>query len=205
VTTDRLTKMPDGCSMCADGSHAHHLHLHARCHMHAPMRLSYRRTGIDRGVVSVQCYIPHCAKPVATFGVREIIQPAAQVNHPGTITEHGVRWNLKVGIQYLESWLGGNGCVPLYNLMEDAATAEISRTQVWQWLHNAQPLDDGRTVTLALFRRVFDEELERIADEVGPQRYQSGKFQLAAKLFQEIIEQDELEEFLTLRAYQHLD
>ena len=82
MTTDRLTKMPDGCSMCADGSHAHHLHLHARCHMHAPMRLSYRRTGIDRGVVSVQCYIPHCAKPVATFGVREIIQPARQRTAP---------------------------------------------------------------------------------------------------------------------------
>jgi malate synthase len=123
----------------------------------------------------------------------------------GTVTEAGLRLNVRVGVQYLEAWLRGNGCVPLYNLMEDAATAEISRTQVWQWLHNAQPLDDSRTVTLALFRRVFDEELERIADEVGPQRYQSGKFQLAAKLFQEIIEQDELEEFLTLRAYQHLD
>jgi len=123
----------------------------------------------------------------------------------GTVTEAGLRLNIRVGVQYMEAWLRGNGCVPLYNLMEDAATAEISRTQVWQWLHNACQLDDGRTVTLALFRRVFDEELERIADEVGPERYQSGKFQLAAKLFQEIIEQDELEEFLTLRAYQYLD
>ena len=123
----------------------------------------------------------------------------------GTVTEAGLRLNIRVGVQYLEAWLRGNGCVPLYNLMEDAATAEISRTQVWQWLHNAQQLDDGRTVTLALFRRVFDEELERIADEVGPQRYEGGRFVLAAKLFQEIIEQDELEEFLTLRAYQYLD
>jgi malate synthase len=123
----------------------------------------------------------------------------------GTVTEAGLRLNIRVGVQYMEAWLRGNGCVPLYNLMEDAATAEISRTQVWQWLHNACPLDDGRTVTLALFRRLFDEELERIADEVGPERYQNGKFQLAAKLFQEIIEQDELEEFLTLRAYQNLD
>jgi malate synthase len=122
----------------------------------------------------------------------------------GTVTEAGLRLNIRVGVQYLEAWLRGNGCVPLYNLMEDAATAEISRTQVWQWLHNARPLDDGRTVTLALFRRLFDEELEQIADEVGPERYQDGKFQLAAKMFQEIIEQDQLEEFLTIRAYQHL-
>jgi len=123
----------------------------------------------------------------------------------GTVTEAGLRLNIRVGVQYLEAWLRGNGCVPLYNLMEDAATAEISRTQVWQWLHNSQRLDDGRLVTLALFRRVFTEELERIADEVGPERYQSGKFLLAAKLFQEIIEQEQLEEFLTLRAYPYLD
>jgi malate synthase len=123
----------------------------------------------------------------------------------GTITEAGLRLNIRVGVQYLEAWLRGNGCVPLYNLMEDAATAEISRTQVWQWLHNSKQLADGRTVTLALFRRVFAEELEQIADEVGPQRYKAGKFSLAARLFQEIIEQDELEEFLTSRAYQLLD
>ena len=123
----------------------------------------------------------------------------------GTISEAGLRLNIRVGVQYMEAWLCGNGCVPLYNLMEDAATAEISRTQVWQWLHNARQLDDGRTITLALFRKVFAEELERIADEVGPQRYKDGRFVLAAKLFQEIIEQDELEEFLTLRAYHHLD
>jgi malate synthase len=89
--------------------------------------------------------------------------------------------------------------------MEDAATAEISRTQVWQWLHNARQLDDGRTITPALFREVFAEEMERIADEVGPRRYETGRFVLAARLFQEIIEQDELEEFLTLRAYPFLD
>ena len=123
----------------------------------------------------------------------------------GTITDEGLRLNIRVGVQYMEAWLRGNGCVPLYNLMEDAATAEISRTQVWQWLHNARQLDDGRTITLALFRKIYAEELDRIADEVGPQRYKGGRFVLAAKLFQEIIEQDELEEFLTLRAYPHLD
>jgi malate synthase len=123
----------------------------------------------------------------------------------GTITEEGLRLNVRVGVQYMEAWLRGNGCVPLYNLMEDAATAEISRTQVWQWLHNSRQLDDGRTITLGLFRKIFAEELERISDEVGPLRFQGGKFALAAKLFQEIIEQDELEEFLTLRAYPFLD
>jgi malate synthase len=123
----------------------------------------------------------------------------------GTITEEGLRLNIRVGVQYLEAWLRGNGCVPLYNLMEDAATAEISRTQVWQWLHNEARLSDGRTVTLPLVRRIFAEEMEHIADEVGGRRFGSGKFALAGRLFQEIVEQDELDEFLTLRAYPYLD
>ncbi len=123
----------------------------------------------------------------------------------GTITDAGLRLNIRVGVQYMESWLRGQGCVPLYNLMEDAATAEISRTQVWQWLHNAKQLEDGRTITPALFRQTFMEEMERIEQEVGRERFQGGKFDLAAKLFQEIIEQNELEEFLTLKAYPYLD
>ncbi len=123
----------------------------------------------------------------------------------GTITEDGLRMNIRVGVQYMEAWLGGNGCVPLYNLMEDAATAEISRTQVWQWLHNAAKLEDGRTITVELFRQIFSEEMDRIRQEVGDERFQSGKFDLAAQLFQEIIEKDDLEEFLTLSAYEHLD
>jgi malate synthase len=108
-------------------------------------------------------------------------------------------------VQYMESWLRGNGCVPLYNLMEDAATAEISRTQVWQWLHNARELSDGRTITFDLFRQLFAEEMIRIRQEVGEQRFHTGRFDLAARLFQAIIERDELEEFLTLRAYSYLD
>lgn len=122
----------------------------------------------------------------------------------GTITEEGLRLNIRVGVQYMEAWLGGNGCVPLYHLMEDAATAEISRTQIWQWLRNAAQLDDGRTVTVVLFRELFAEEMERIRGEVGDERFRGGHFDTAAKLFQEIIEQKELEEFLTLRAYDHL-
>ena len=123
----------------------------------------------------------------------------------GTITEAGLRLNIRVGVRYLESWLRGQGCVPLYNLMEDAATAEISRTQIWQWLHNAVELEDGRTITKALFCRIFGEELERIQQQVGVHRFRNGKFDIAASLFQDIIERHELEEFLTLQAYSYLD
>jgi malate synthase len=123
----------------------------------------------------------------------------------GTITENGLRLNIRVGVQYMEAWLRGNGCVPLYNLMEDAATAEISRTQVWQWLYHRKQLEGGRTIDRRLFRKIFVEEMNRVAAEVGPARFHKGKFQLAARLFQEIIEQAELEEFLTLRAYKCLD
>ena len=89
--------------------------------------------------------------------------------------------------------------------MEDAATAEISRTQNWQWLHNSVELQDGQRVELPLVRRIFAEETERIREEAGARRFESGKFDLAARLFQEIIEDNQLEEFLTLRAYPHLD
>ena len=123
----------------------------------------------------------------------------------GTITEVGLRLNVRVGVQYMESWLRGQGCVPLYSLMEDAATAEISRTQNWQWLHNSVELQDGQRVELPLVRRIFAEETEHIREEAGARRFESGKFDLAARLFQEIIEDNQLEEFLTLRAYPHLD
>lgn len=123
----------------------------------------------------------------------------------GTITANGLRTNIRVGVQYMEAWLRGNGCVPLYNLMEDAATAEISRTQLWQWLHNNAELDDGRTVNKLLFHKMFAEEMSRIEDEVGQRRFRQGRFDLASQLFQKIVEQPQLEEFLTLRAYDHLD
>lgn len=123
----------------------------------------------------------------------------------GTITEEGLRLNIRVGIQYMEAWLGGNGCVPLYNLMEDAATAEISRTQVWQWLHNSKTLEDGRLIEIKLFDQLFAEEMNRIVSEVGETRFEQGQFELAARLFREIVEEDQLQEFLTLRAYPYLD
>lgn len=122
----------------------------------------------------------------------------------GDISEAGIRLNLKVGIQYLEAWLGGNGCVPLYNLMEDAATAEISRAQVWQWLHHKATLADGRPLTAALYGQLLEEEMEAIRSEVGEARFQSGHFQRAMQLFDEMIRADEFSEFLTLPAYQYL-
>jgi malate synthase len=124
----------------------------------------------------------------------------------GEITKSGLRTNISVGIQYMEAWLGGNGCVPLNHLMEDAATAEISRTQIWQWIHNsAASLADGNKITLDLFRTIMDEELENIRQLVGEKRFDSGCYHLAAQLFDEIISNDKLEEFLTLRAYDHID
>jgi len=123
----------------------------------------------------------------------------------GTITEAGVRKNIDVGIQYLEAWLAGNGCVPIYHLMEDAATAEISRTQVWQWLHFAAKLDDGREVTRSLVDRLMAEELQALRARLGAKRFDAGRYALAARLFEQMSTGHELPDFLTLPAYQHLD
>jgi malate synthase len=119
----------------------------------------------------------------------------------GTITEGGLRVNLSVGVQYLAAWLSGSGCVPINNLMEDAATAEISRAQVWQWIRHGAKLADGRTVTLELARAVLAEELSRIK----PERYAPGKLALAASLFDEMFAADRFTEFLTIPAYGRLD
>lgn len=122
----------------------------------------------------------------------------------GTITEKGVRKNINVGILYIESWLMGVGAAALYNLMEDAATAEISRTQVWQWLKNEAILEDGRTLTKDLVLEWEKEELENIKSYVGEERYNSGKFELATYLFNELVLDENFIEFLTLKAYQYL-
>ncbi len=119
----------------------------------------------------------------------------------GPRTEAGLRVNVNVGILYLEAWLRGSGCVPLYNLMEDAATAEISRAQVWQWVRHGARLDDGRMVTADLVRRTVAEEMESIRKAVGEERYGSGKFAAARELFERLCVSPELEEFLTLPAY----
>ncbi|MBI2818699.1 MAG: malate synthase A [Acidobacteria bacterium] len=123
----------------------------------------------------------------------------------GTITDAGLRTNLRVGVQYLEAWLRGSGCVPLYYLMEDAATAEISRAQVWQWIRHGAALPDGRKITVELARRMLKDELERIRSSIGDAQYAGGQFDLASALFDQIMTSEEFVQFLTLPAYEHLD
>ncbi len=122
------------------------------------------------------------------------------------ITEAGLRTNINVGIQYLGSWLAGTGCVPIFNLMEDAATAEISRAQIWQWIRSPKGvLDDGRKVTIDLFRQMMEEELPKVRQIVGPDRFDTGHYTTAARLFDQLTASDEFIEFLTLPAYELLD
>ena len=121
--------------------------------------------------------------------------------HEGKRTDAGLRHNIRVGIQYLEAWLRGQGCVPIYDLMEDAATAEISRAQVWQWIYHAAPLADGSVVTSERFERTVAEEMKRIEQEVGQDRFGSGKFKEACDLFVRLSLAPRFEEFLTLPAY----
>jgi len=123
----------------------------------------------------------------------------------GTITEAGLRNNISVSLQYMESWLRGNGCVPIFNLMEDAATTEIARSQIWQWLHHPKGiLDDGRKVTVELFHQLMTDELNKIKIITGEQQYATREFQTAAELIDKIILDDHFVEFLTLPAYQYL-
>ncbi|HEX8154884.1 MAG TPA: malate synthase A [Thermoanaerobaculia bacterium] len=122
--------------------------------------------------------------------------------HEGPVTEKGFRQNVNVGILYLEAWLGGSGAVPLYNLMEDAATAEISRTQLWQWIHHHAKLDDGRDVTPELYSAIREEELASIRSHVGAERHPF--VDRAARIFDDLILNPELRDFLTLPAYEQL-
>jgi malate synthase len=117
----------------------------------------------------------------------------------GSITESGLSLNLDVGLQYLAAWLGGNGCVPIYHLMEDAATAEICRTQVWQWQHHGAVLEDGRAVTPSLVRSTMLQHMEKLCATIPESRLET-----ASDLYDEMITSAELPDFLTLRAYDHL-
>jgi len=127
------------------------------------------------------------------------------VNLPkGTVTEAGVRKNINVGVLYTEAWLRGHGAVALYNLMEDAATAEISRTQIWQWLKNEVILEDGRKFNNTLYTELLDDEVEKIISEFGSENIKNGKFKLAINLFNKLVLSEKFEEFLTLPAYQYI-
>src|SRR5471032_1333220 len=119
----------------------------------------------------------------------------------GERTEEGMRANIRVAVQYIEAWISGNGCVPIYGLMEDAATAEISRTSIWQWIFHEKPLSNGQTVTRALFCSMLQEEMQVIRRELGAARFDSGRFNDAARLMERITTQEELIDFLTLPGY----
>ena len=138
-------------------------------------------------------------------GAAELLDVAAT---PGAITEAGLRNNVNVGIQYISSWLRGNGAAGIYGLMEDAATAEISRSQVWQWIRHGRTLeDDGTPITADLVRRLEGEELERIRSEIGDDEWfeTHGRPRESSALFEQVALGDELAEFLTIPAYEQLD
>ena len=122
----------------------------------------------------------------------------------GSITERGIRQNISIGILYLEAWLGGLGCVPLNHLMEDAATAEISRAQLWQWLAHGARLDDGRVLTTALYQQLRDREVGAIRQRLGEARWAQGFAPRAIALFDRMTLSGELEDFLTVPAYEEL-
>jgi malate synthase len=123
----------------------------------------------------------------------------------GSRSDAGLRQNIRVGIQYLEAWLGGNGCVPLYFLMEDAATAEISRTQIWQWLKHEATTDDGAAIDAQRIEKTVAEEMAVIRDEIGAERFDGGHFELARKLFVDVATNTrEFTDFLTLPAYEQI-
>jgi malate synthase len=122
----------------------------------------------------------------------------------GTKTEAGLRQNVAVGIGYVEAWLRGIGCVPLFNLMEDAATAEISRAQVWQWVRHGQTLQDGRPVTKELVREIVRQENDKVKAAMGEEAYANGRYEDAAQLMIDLVEQPTFEEFLTLPAYERI-
>jgi malate synthase len=124
---------------------------------------------------------------------------------PGTQTEAGLRNNIDVGLRYLEAWLGGSGAVGIHNLMEDAVTAEISRSQVWQWVHNNVRLDTGELVPAEFVRRIVEEELAAIRAEIGDQAYGSHRFDDARRLFEQGALADDFADFLTPPAYAMVD
>ena len=133
-------------------------------------------------------------------GAKELLQTPS-----GTVTEDGLRLNIRVAIQYLEAWLRGSGAVPLYGMMEDAATAEISRAQVWQWIHHQVKLADSTVITRDLVIALVDSEMARIASEVGAARMRDGRFADARELFLRTATATTIQEFLTLPAYPMLE
>ena len=180
VRQDKLREVTDGC----DGTWVAH-----------PGLVPIAKEIFDKHMPQPNQYDRQ--RPDVKVSARELLD--FQPERP--ITEAGLRNNISVGVQYLGAWLAGNGCVPVFNLMEDAATAEISRSQIWQWIRSPKGvLEDGRKVSAALFRQLLGEELAKVKDAEGEGRYDE-----AAKLFERITTDDKYVEFLTLPAYQHID
>jgi malate synthase len=184
VRADKLREVTDGC----DGTWVAHPALvpiaKAVFDQHMPQPNQYGRQ-----------------RPDVQVSARDLLdfRPSAP------ITEAGVRNNISVGIQYLGAWLAGNGCVPVFNLMEDAATAEISRSQIWQWIRSPRGvLDDGRKVTVELFRKLLAEELPKVRATLGEESWSAGRYTEAAELFEQLTA-GEYVEFLTLPAYRKID
>ncbi|MDV6252791.1 malate synthase A [Vibrio sp. EA2] len=136
----------------------------------------------------------------APITAAELLEPCE-----GERTEQGMRHNIRVALQYIEAWISGNGCVPIYGLMEDAATAEISRASIWQWIQHGKSLDNGQKVTKELFESYLKQEVEVVKQEIGEERYQAGRFEEAAQLMAKLTTSDELTNFLTIPGYEYLD
>ena len=181
VRADKLREVTDGC----DGTWVAHPGLVPIAkavfdeHMKTPNQISRLRDDVNFSAKDLLNFLPEAP-----------------------ITEAGLRNNIQVGIQYVGSWLAGNGCVPIFNLMEDAATAEISRSQVWQWIRSPKGvLDDGRKVTKEMVKPLIADELAKTPSIVGQSAYDAGKFVEGAAMFEKLVMDDVYEEFLTLPAY----
>jgi malate synthase len=185
VRQDKLREVTDGC----DGTWVAH-----------PGLVPIAKEIFDKHMPQANQYKRQ--RPDVHVSAKDLLQ--FQPEKP--ITEGGLRNNISVGIQYLGAWLAGNGCVPVFNLMEDAATAEISRSQIWQWIRSDKGvLEDGRKVTKELFRRLLAEELPKVKAYVGEAAWQQGKYGEGARLFETITTDDSYIEFLTLPAYELVD
>jgi len=181
VRADKIREATDGC----DGTWVAHPGL----------------VGIAREV-----FDQHMPAPNQVHRKRDDVQVTAKelldFQPEGPITEAGLRNSISVGIQYIGAWFAGNGCVPVYNLMEDAATAEISRSQIWQWIRSPKGvLEDGRKVTRELIRKLLPEELAKVRMLLGETGWAAGRYEDAARLFEQITLSDDYVEFLTLPGY----
>jgi len=185
VRADKLREVTDGC----DGTWVAH-----------PALVPIAKQVFDEHMPQANQYGKQ--RPDVDVAARDLLEFKPEA----PITEAGLRNNISVGIQYLGAWLAGNGCVPVFNLMEDAATAEISRSQIWQWIRSSKGrLADGRKVTVELFRQLLAEELPKVKTYLGEQAYAAGKYAEAARLFDSITADDNYVEFLTLPAYKAID